>query len=225
MSLRRQGGFTLAEMLIALAVSALLVSLAYASLRIGMRSWDASSERVEQSDSMRIGWQFLHHALSGARQLGDPLSQNGEALFSGEANRLRFGADMPSHLGLGGLYVIDLRAREHQGKQSLVLERTLLSEYRQPNTANHPQRAALVDELGSLEIRYFGSEDEDLPPSWHREWHAQDALPALIRIKVRDAAGNNWPVLIAHPRLGQRASISEQELLDLELDSAEETSE
>jgi len=218
---RQQGGFTLAEMLIALAVSALLVSLVYSALRIGMRSWEASQQRVDQVDSMRIGWQFLHQALSGARPISDPLSQDREPLFKGEKDRLVFAADMPSYLGLGGLYVIEL-LREQQGQQQrLLLRRTLLSEYRQHDLEVRPQQAVLVDELRDVDIAYFGRPAADDLLDWHPAWEGNSALPSLIRIDVQYADGSRWPTLVAHPRLGQRTQVDTLDATEDEIDREE----
>ena len=55
---RAQRGFTLVEMLVALGIATLLVSLVYGSIRVGQRSARALDRQVEQAEVMRIGWQF-----------------------------------------------------------------------------------------------------------------------------------------------------------------------
>lgn len=197
---RYQRGFTLAEMLIALSVSVLLVALVYSALRIGLRSWDSTREEVAQIDSQRIGWLFLHQALSNARPVADPLATDAAPLFQGDSGGLRFGADMNSYLGLGGLYLVEL-VREPQGEDTrLLLRRTLLSEYRQRNTENRPQQAVLVDRLGELRIAYYGSEQASAAPAWQSQWHSNEGLPGLVRVDISDADGRRWPTLVAHPR-------------------------
>ena len=211
--MKHQRGFTLMEMTIALVVSALLVSLAYGALRIGVRGWEAANTRVDQVDTMRVGWQFLHQALSNTRAVADPLGEHKHTLFDGAAARLKFVADMPSYLGLGGLYVVELIREEDNEGARLLLRRTLLSEYRQKNTKNRPQQAVLVDELQGIDISYFGRLNDAGLAGWQQRWTNQRHLPTLIRIEVRQENGRHWPLLVARPRLGQ-VKQAEQSLLD-----------
>ena len=71
---RLQRGFTVVEMLVAIAVAGLLVSLVYGAIRVGQRSVSALDSRVEQSELMRIGWQFIHDAITHAGPAADPAS-------------------------------------------------------------------------------------------------------------------------------------------------------
>lgn len=199
---QRSKGFTLVEMVIAISITALLISLAYGGLRMGIRSYEASREHSDQLDAMRIGWQFMQNALAGARPIADPLQQRPGSLFIGEHNSLTWVADMPSYLGLGGLYVISLEKTQTRPQQ-LLLKRTLLSEYRQRNTANNEQTAILVDDLSEIELRYFGREEAQLPMRWHQSWLDKDTLPSLIEIRINEQNGRVWPLMIAHPRLSE----------------------
>lgn len=209
--MNQQRGFTLAELLVSLSVAALLVSLVYGSLRIGVRSWEAADTRSNVADTTRIGWLFLHRALADARPVGDPLASRGTPIFNGRPDRLRFAADMPSHLNLGGLYVVEIARNE---EKQLQLSRTLMAEYRQARLENRPQSAVLADNLQSITFKYFGKLDREVDARWHTEWKNQLGLPALIRIDVEQQDGSHWPTLIAHPRIGsvQHAPAPEQSL-------------
>jgi len=208
---KKQRGFTLLEMIVALAISGLLVTLAYGSLRIGIRSWEASQTRVEQSDAMRIGWQFLQRSLIEAKAVTDPLQNTSNLLFSGTSTTLSFVADMPSHLGLGGLYVIQIAPQGNQDLQ-LKLSRTLLSEYKQRNTENRPQQAILVDELNHIDIAYYGQLNEKGSAGWHSTWLEQKTLPQLVRLDIKQADGKSWPTLTAHLQLGRGRGIQQNTL-------------
>lgn len=199
----QQTGFTLLEMLVALSVSALLVTLAYSAVHIGIRSWDSSRERVDQMDALRITWRFLHHTLTRARPVFDPTSPDKHLLFEGSENALRFATDMPSYLGLGGLYVAQLSSVPKSQQNTLQLGRALLASYHKEGTVPKMQNTILLDDLQTITINYFGSKDNQTTASWHTDWAAQKNLPTLIRIEIEDTALGHWPVLIAAPYLGQ----------------------
>jgi general secretion pathway protein J len=198
---RRQRGFTLVEMLIALSISVLLVTLVYAALRTGMRSWEATQQQVARSDDQRIGWLFLERTLNQTRPVADPHSDQNTPLFEGHAEALRFVADMPSYLGLGGLYLVELLPESNADGDRLILRRTLMSRYRLqgPDAEDNPQQAVLAPHLGEVRFAYYGTDDNANEPGWRDQWLAQTSLPSLIRIDIRDADGRHWPSLIAHP--------------------------
>jgi general secretion pathway protein J len=207
-----QAGFTLLEVLVAISVSAVLVSLVYGAIRVSHTSWESGRARIDESETRRIGWRFLHGALNRARVLDDPLSDGPGILFEGGPDSLRFVADMPAWLGLGGLYLVEIGSVEKDGRRQLQLERVLLSEYRQADTDNHVHRAILSGDLASFDIRYFGSNEPDSPPAWRNTWREVQALPLLIELQVNPRDRPAWPILIARPQFGGQRAIDGESL-------------
>ena len=199
--MKRQHGFTLAEMIVALAVSSLLVTLTYGALRIGIRSWDASQETVTQIETLRVGWQAVHSAISEAVVRFDPTTQSEGIFFDGRPDRLKFTANMPSHLGLGGVYIIELLLDTQNGDDAFLLRRTLWVEHLQETRENNPQQAPLAEGVKQIRFRYFGTLNEEETPSWHTQWTGQSTLPNLLRLDVELKDGTHWPTLIARPRI------------------------
>lgn len=197
---RKFGGFTLVEMLVALSVSALLVSLVYGAVRVGQRSARALGVQTTQAEVMRIGWQFLHDALTQARPVPDPSDPQSRTSFEGMAHTLSFVADMPAYMGLGGLMRITLEIEDTDTGRQLVLSRQRFGTTMQEDSA---ERAVLVEELDTLAITYFGLVKGDGVPDWYGNWDdSQRTLPNLLRISVKPGNGPAWPELIASPMMG-----------------------
>ncbi len=199
---RQQSGFTLLEVIVAVTISAILVSLVYGSIRISSRSLEAAQTQIEDSDAMRIGWQFLQRALNGARIINDSVDESGGILFDGGNHKLSFVADMPGYLGLGGLYIITIEKRVELFQSKLLLSRIPLSEHGQTTTNYQPQTAVLVDDLKNIDIHYFGSLQQNTLPGWHSNWHKMERLPLLVKIQITPNKTSPWPLLIAHPQIG-----------------------
>ena len=211
---RAQSGFTLVEMIVALIVVSLLVALVYGALRTGMRSWEASQEQVEKLNAMRIGWNFIHHALANTRQVNDPVAEEPGLFFYGEKDRLGFVSDMPSHLGLGGRYLVEIQQAEVLDQPGLLFKRTLLSDYQQLGQSAPHQQAILSDQLKTLSFNYFGQKADDDESAWHAEWIEQRVLPSLIRVTIEEESGSRWPVLIAQLRFSPNPQMEQSEAFE-----------
>jgi len=200
--MRSQRGFTLVEMLVALAIAALLVSLVYGSVRVGQRSVRALDRQLDQTDVMRIGWQFVHSAIAHAGPAADPARTYSRTGFEGTADRLVFIATMPSYVGIEGQMRITLERAESDEGPQLVLTRERLDEDPVPTEESPIEQAVLVDRLEALRIEYFGRTERDTPPSWHDSWDGARRLPNLVRIQVTPSDGPAWPELTAAPQDG-----------------------
>ena len=212
---RTHGGFTLVEILVALSVAALLVSLVYGAVRVGQRSARALGVQTEQAEVMRIGWQFLHNAIAQARPVADPARPGNRTGFQGTQESLDFIANMPAHVGIGGLMRIGLSTRMTPEGYQLVLTRGRLEQSVSSVSIETGEQAVLVDRLDGLQIAYFGRSEDDTIPAWQTAWDDPQALPNLVWISVKPAGTAAWPMLIASPLmgaqpLGENAQASEE---------------
>ena len=200
----RQSGFTLVEVLVGLSVAALLFGLVYGTVRLGQRSAGGLNDRVVENEVMRIGWQFLHDAISRARPMpGVGRSGESDATgFSGDHDVLAFVADMPSNAGLGGLMMVSLGVETRAGTSSLVLTRERFDRLGRNTDTEALERAVLVEDLDELRIRYFGRQDRNDQPDWHTRWRDLPTLPNLVEITIEPQGKTAWPLLIARPLTG-----------------------
>ena len=60
-------GFTLIELMIALSLIALMVSLLFGGIRLGNRTWERVDATTTRSSEMRQIWQFLESRFRQAR--------------------------------------------------------------------------------------------------------------------------------------------------------------
>ena len=129
----------------------MLVSLVYGIVRIGQRSAGAIDDQVDQTEGMRIGWEFLHRALTQARPLPNPEDPQDTTSFSGGANFLSFVADMPSYIGMGGLMRISLDIDDTTDGSRLIVSRERFDRRGEAPPEDASDSAVLVEDLESLE--------------------------------------------------------------------------
>ena len=101
-------------------------------------------------------------------------------MFFAGTDELRFVAPLPTHIGLGGLYIFELSAKESEEGDGLVLAWRL---YRPDEDAEltdddeHDER--LVEGIEGLEIAYFGLGNE--------QERAPARLPHLVAVRLASA--------------------------------------
>ncbi len=85
-------GFTLIELVLALSIVAVMVTILFGALRVGLRAWQRGEERAETLQHMRSLTQLLEQALAGAYTfLGQSDKDTPpQVLFKGETDRLSF---------------------------------------------------------------------------------------------------------------------------------------
>ena len=197
----RRRGFTLLEVVIALAILATLLVVAYGGLRVGLSAWRQGEDRAEAHQHVRaltallgrsIAATYPYHAVNV--QL-DPTPQ-----FQGEVDRLAFVTLLPPFALAAPIaftaVVIGLESGDEPGLA--VRERAM------------PARDPFVDatpvfrdpSISKLSFRYMR-----LGGGWEDRWdaRAERALPAAIQITMTPTAtttGGTVPTITVALRVG-----------------------
>lgn len=181
------GGFTLIELVIALALVALITVLLFSGLRLGSRAWDGVDTVAERNAELRSARGFLDRTLSQARDLVLRFEAQDHQVFAGDATSLEFVAPLSEYVGIPGLYVLRLGLEGGGQDLRLVLTRWLLHSDVLNGNAEAPEwvplepgspgisgapaeerdmaagafgQATLLEGVGAFELSYFGVADE-----------------------------------------------------------------
>ncbi|WP_235318708.1 prepilin-type N-terminal cleavage/methylation domain-containing protein [Lysobacter sp. A03] len=192
-------GFTLVEVMLATVLLAAGLALAFATLTAASQTATRGEALAERSERMRAVEGFLRRRISAARPVAFHTGQANERpqRFLGEAERMRFVADLPDYLGRGGPYSHDFRIERSGGAHRIVLALDIVSA---GETVEDPRGRApdvLVDGLASARFRYRGIDPENGElGEWTDRWAAVDRLPVLVEASLTDADGGKWPTLV-----------------------------
>jgi general secretion pathway protein J len=199
--MRRQGGFTLLEILIALLVLGLLMVGLVQGVRTGIAMWAAQRHRVADTADLDAAARLLRRLLTGIPQssangfTSAGPSRTGEI---GDRRHFSFVADLPTGLGTTRRDDVTLELDDRR----IVLRWLPHRDPAAQAIAATPMKAELVRGVERLELAYWGSPSPGQPDRWLSQWSSA-ANPVLIRIRLIFPKGDRrrWPDLIIACRL------------------------
>ena len=206
-SRRREEGFTLLEVLVAMVVLSLIMTTAFGALRLGERSWEAGLARAGENETLRTVAEVLQRQFKQALPLSWTEDTETTLAFSGDYEQLRFIAPSPQHHGATGLFEYTLMVEQDDSINRLVLYYRLHdpdSNGFEPDSSER-QRVLLVDEIKSARFSYFGAPVTDDPPAWHSHWNNDaEAFPQQVSIQLEAIQGQQpWPELFLTLHAGE----------------------
>ncbi len=197
MSARGRGarGFTLLELLIALAIVAALLAVAFGGLRVALAAWSQGEARAESHSHLRGVAVTLARALGGGYpyRAAPSTSESPTLLFVGTAERVQFvtqAAPFPFAIPIA-FTAVTIGIETDEGPALVVRERALPNE--DPFT-----KARVVLRDPSVTKASFQYLDAD--GGWVDRWDAdaEKALPRAVRLSlaaVRDGRPDPLPPL------------------------------
>jgi general secretion pathway protein J len=197
-----EAGFTLVELLVALALFGLLSTLLFGNVRFGLTAWQRGSVHAEQLDHGVMAQSFLRRMIGEAYpQFVREDATHARVEFDGTRDLLKFLADAPIVMGSGGRFRFALSLDRHDGQADLVVNAK--PELADPQDRTRSTKNALLTDVDRVEFSYFGIVPSERAAQWHDIWVERADMPELVRLRVAFRAGDTrlWPDLVVAPRI------------------------
>lgn len=187
--MNKQGGFTLLEILVALAVLGLLLAGLTQGTAYGLRAWGTQASTVARQDELGTLDRLLRRMIAQA----DPGSRTEPSGIAGTAVALGVTTAVPEI----GVPVIEVRLFVERDSLILRWMRHVRATALVPPVP--AVESVLLRGVARVEFAYWGSLDGAVP-AWHPAW-GDAALPELVRVLLLFPAGDRrrWPPIIARP--------------------------
>ncbi|HEX3096507.1 MAG TPA: prepilin-type N-terminal cleavage/methylation domain-containing protein [Usitatibacter sp.] len=210
---RRQSGFTLIELVVALVLLGAMMSLLYSGLTFALRSWDAGDANGRRAADRRLGENFLRRELSETFPMRWKDATALRYAFDGQDQVLRFVSTRAAGVAQGGLALVqvDVEADPKDPKaKNLVMRRAVAAgDVADFSSLDRVDPTLLVENVDAVAFSYFGSENDFVEPKWSDQWQIQSRMPAMIRVRLHDANGTDFPEMLVKLELGEEAGCME----------------
>ena len=191
-------GFTLVELLIALAIVATLMVTAFGGLRVVLGATQRGEERIEVHQHLRSLTTLLTRSLGAAYPYRGPLGETPEVrlLFRGQESTLEFVTQAPPFPLAAPIAFTAVALSYVPGEGLVVRERAL------PNDEPFTAAAVVLRDptVTSLSFRYL-----DETNGWQKEWDEEDRPPTAIEITVGltlNGRPETLPAMVVPLRIG-----------------------
>ncbi len=196
-------GFTLVEVLIALTLLGIMMTLFMSTFRAGIRNWDAGESLASANGNQFVVQNFLRSYLENARPVIDDFTDENESEFSfrGDKHRVIFVAGLPANQDRGGLWRFSLSLEKNGRSDDLVVNvEPFFPEI--DEDAELSETLTLLSNVKVFDVSYFGkdqvtAQDED----WNDDWEDKTELPSLIKIELEVEDQKQWPDIVIAPQV------------------------
>jgi general secretion pathway protein J len=202
-----EAGFTLVELLVALALFSLLVTLLFDNVRFGLHAWQHGTAHAEHFDHTMISQDLLRRMIGNIYpMLVVDVGTQPRIDFDGTKDVVSFLGSAPIVASGGGRFRFRLFVERQQDRTDLMMSST--PELANPQDSSMTTRTLLLSDIERAEFSYFGETATERSAQWHDSWMQRSDMPKLVRIRVAFRSGDArlWPELLIAPRIAADVS-------------------
>lgn len=191
----RERGFTLIELLVSLAILTMFATLLVQGVASGRTLARLIEKRTVAGETVQAAQGMIRDRIERAVPLTRLDASSPYVDFSGRDDAIEFFAPPAASARPAGIRRQRLRLT---GRGDLVLGVAAANRDGRPGFDDR----TLLSNVRGVDIAYFGATGAaDGAPRWTAVWDFRPALPRLVRVRVRLAAGDRraWPDLLIRP--------------------------
>jgi general secretion pathway protein J len=197
-------GFTLVEILVAVALIGLLSSLIFGGIGFGARAWTKVERRTIEAADIGAVQRVLRRTIAAAFPAfasSDPTDRS--IAFDGEEVSLMLVAPLPAAIEAGVMARERFFVAQNGGAQALFMGWRLDLPSSDEGTPLAEETVLLLDHVRRAVFDYFGPPGDMQDPIWQASWTGRRSLPQMVRVRIErdDPSLPLWPDLVSQPRV------------------------
>jgi general secretion pathway protein J len=197
-----EAGFTLVELLVALALFSLLTTALFESVRSGLQAWQRGNARAEHVQHGLIAQDVLRRMIGNIYPMLVTVDATRKRIdFEGAKDSISFLAPAPMAASAGRRFRFKLLVEQRGDRNDLIM--SAVPELEGVQAASMPAKTLLVADVASATFSYFGEPAAGRSAQWSDSWAQRIDMPQLIRVDVafRGGDGRSWPDFVIAPRI------------------------
>lgn len=191
MNHRRKEGFTLIEILVALAIFGLVVTAIYSAWMAIIRASTTGLEAAAQAQRERVAIHTIEEALTASRSFAADLQHYGFVGQNGSEAMLSFVARLQKSFPRSGKFGdLDVRrvsfsveSGQDSQRQLVLRQSPILMEFDQ-DEKEHP--LVLAKNVKELLLEFWNAAANE----WTEEWNQTNSLPKMVKVTLRLTSPN-----------------------------------
>jgi prepilin-type N-terminal cleavage/methylation domain-containing protein len=196
-------GFTLLELLLALALAALLMAAMPGAIRLGTQALN-QAEVLSEDAADRAALDFVVERLTETMVLYERAADGRlKAAFYGEANAIGFVAAAmmdPAHETPAGVFLMELGLADAGNGSRRLMLRWQPFRSGPKDLGVIRQERELLGNVAGLSFRYFGAPSARIAAAWSDVWTGVETVPEMVEMQVtRSVRAASGPWIIRVP--------------------------
>lgn len=183
---KRAQGFTLVELLVALALTGMVALLLLEGIRVASLGLDRVADVADRLEARRNLEETLRREFSAIYAAPSAPNLGGLVGTPASVDFLTLAEDSGA-----GLWRINLDVEASRGDRRLILRRHPLG----GSPAGSAERSILADHVGEFRLAYFGAATPGEDLQWHDRWDG-GRVPLLVRVIVGTESGRAEPPIV-----------------------------
>jgi type II secretion system protein J len=184
---RRARGFTLVEIMMAMAIFGLVLAAIYATWTLILKSKTIGEAATAQVQRKRIAVRVIEEAIMSTRSFAADLEHYGFVAENGENAMLSFVARLPKSFPRSGRFgdfdvrrlTFSVESGRNFGERELVLRQQPILMDLDEDEENHP--LVLAKGVREMTFEFWDMREND----WVDEWTQTNQLPKLVKVTLR----------------------------------------
>jgi len=182
-----QNGFTLIEMIVAMAILSMIVAIIFPSLRVGSGAWEKGAADIDFYQRMRAVSDIIYRDISSVYSYkitpGELDTHKEFYAFFGEGDRLQFVSYTDVYRNMPGLTLLEYWVEEDKGLMAGYTP-ALFSTHREMRDLKSRDRdnaVLLSADVKQIRFRYFERKTKDDEGNWEERWDPETRFGRDLR--------------------------------------------